>query len=672
MKRLNVLTVVLAMLLAPAAVAVYAQDKIPLTEEQLVTGKLPQGIINVRTGSQAKSAEAQIPELVQGWENPTYSPDRRHIAYTLEGDLYTIEVATKKIRRHTGDGSQLVGNGRASWLYYEEILGRRSRYRAFWWSPDSKVLAFYRFDDSNVPEFPIFDAAGKHGSLRRTRYPMAGDPNPEVKLGFVSVSGDTVVWADFNPERDQYLGTPVWDLKGKRLLVPWMDRSQDDMILYSVDPLYGQKVQLYSEHSATWVDWPDGLLCNSKGIYMVREREQWQHIYFLPYDGKIVRYADDRKDYWDIRLIFLNEKYLFFTARGAESTLRNDIYRINLSNNAVERISFGDYDFTNVRVEGDGRYVYATLSNCHTPHKDVEIELHKLRPVKDRNVAVTFDSKGNLYDHFKIAEREIVYVTMRDGSKLPASVIWPVDMDRSGKTRYPVKVDIYGGPGSQQVYDRYAPVNFESQWWANHGVVQVRLDTRSAGHLGRFGENTAYLKLGVPEVEDLIDGIKYFTNLSYIDPKKVGIEGYSYGGTMALLAATEANDYFQYAIASGGVYDWQLYDSFYTERYMERPEDNPAGYEASAVVGRMGNYRGDKTNMVRITHGTGDDNVHMQNTLQVVDRLQRDGKDFELMLYPGGMHGYRGSQQRHFEMQNMRFWYTYLLEQDFPDVLRIK
>lgn len=672
MKRLSVLTVILTMILASAAVPVYAQDKIPLTEEQLISGNLPAGVINVRTGSLAKAAEAQIPELVPGWENPTYSPDRRHIAYTLEGDLYTMEVASGKINRHTYDGSKVVGNGRASWVYYEEIFGRKSRYRAFWWSPDSKVLAFYRFDDSNVPEFPIFDAAGQHGSLRMTRYPMAGDPNPEVKLGFVSVNGDTIVWADFNSLRDQYLGTPFWDNKGKRLLVPWMDRSQDDMVIYSVDPLYGQKAQVYSEHQATWVDWPSEVLCNSKGVYMVREKGQWQHICFLSYDGKTTRYVDDSKNYWGIRLIFLNEKFLFFTARGAESTLRNDIYRINLSSNAVERISFGDYDFTNVRVEGDGRYVYATLSNCHTPHKDVEIELHKLRPVKDRNVAVIFDSKGNLYDYFKIAEREIVYVTMRDGSKIPASVIWPVDMDRSGKTQYPVKVDIYGGPDSQQVYDRYAPVNLESQWWANHGVVQVRLDTRSAGHLGRYGVNTAYLKLGVPEVEDLIDGIKYFTNLSYIDPKKVGIEGYSYGGTMALLAACEANDYFQYAIASGGVYDWQLYDSHYTERYMERPEDNPAGYEASAVVNRLGKYRGDKTNMVRITHGTGDDNVHMQNTLQVIDKLQSQGKDFELMFYPGGMHGYRGSQQRHFEMQNMRFWYNYLLEQDLPEALRIK
>ena len=225
----------------------------------------------------------------------------------------------------------------------------------------------------------------------------------------------------------------------------------------------------------------------------------------------------------------------------------------------------------------------------------------------------------------KIAEREIVYVTMRDGSLVPAAVIWPLDMDRSGKTKYPVKVYIYGGPDHQMVYDRYAAPYFGTQWWANHGVVQVVLDTRSAGHLGKAGVNTIYRSLGVHELEDFIDGIKYFRALPYIDSHKVGIEGYSFGGTMALLAATEGNEYFQYAVASSGVTDWTLYD-----------------------------------------------NVHFQNSLQLIDKLQSQGKDFEFMAYPSGMHGYRGYQDRHFEMQNMRFWYKYLLGQDQPDVLKKK
>ena len=662
-----------AAILAAFTSAAHAQQKTPLTDAQIISGNYPEGIFNKREEAPAaasNAAQPAVPELVKGWENPTYSPDNKHIAYTMEGDLYSIEVATHRIHRHTEDGSAVISNGFASWVYYEEIFGRPSRYRAFWWSPDSKVIAFYRFDNTKVPMFPIYDAAGKHGTLRETRYPKAGDPNPEVKVGFVSVEGDSVVWSDFNAARDQYFGTPFWDWKGTKLLVPWMDRKQDNMIIYSVDPLYGQKESIYSEHQDTWVDWPDNMLCNSKGIYLVRDYEMWQRIYFLSYDGKTFKYASDRKNYWGIRLLFLNDKYLFFTARGGESSLRNDIYRVTLRDAQVDRISFGDYDFTAVKVAEDGKSVTATLSNCHTPPRDVEIKVPSNGKVKEKDITVLFDNCGPKYHDYQIAEKEIVYITLRDGSKVPVSVVWPVNMDRSGRTKYPVKVDIYGGPDSQQVYDRYPRSNFYTQWWAYHGVVQVTLETRSAGHLGRNGVNTIYRRLSHPEMDDFIDEIKYFGSLPYINSKKVGIEGYSYGGTMALLAVTEGNEYFQYAVASGGVMDWQLYDSHYTERYMDRPQDNPDGYAAAAVFERMGNYRGDDTNMLRITHGTGDDNVHMQHTLQVIDRLQRDGKEFELMLYPGGMHGYRGAQQRHFEMQNMRFWYNYLLEQELPDVLK--
>ncbi len=663
----------MAALLVAAPSALRAQEKTALTDRQIISGDLPEGIFNRPTMGITPSMAAHpesMPPLVDGWENPTYSPDKRHIAYTLGGDLYTVEVATKRIQRHTSDGSDVVKNGFASWVYYEEIFGRASRYKAFWWSPDSKVVAFYRFDESRVPMFPIYDAAGQHGSLRATRYPKAGDPNPEVKIGFVSVDGNSVVWSDFDPKRDQYFGTPFWDYKGKRLIVPWLDRSQDNMIFYSVDPLYGSKESIYSEHQATWVDWPGQMLCSSKGIYMVRDYEMWQRIYFLSYDGKTFRYASDRKNYWGIRLLKLSDRYLFFTARGGESSLRTDIYRVNLNQGKTERISFGEYDFTQVRVSDDDRTVYATLSNCHTPPRNVEIRIPAFGGVKEKNVKVLYDAKGPLFDQYKIAEREIVQVTMRDGSRLPAAVIWPVDMDRSGKTKYPVKVDIYGGPDHQMVYDRYAPPYFGTQWWANHGVVQVVLDTRSAGHLGKAGVNTVYRCLGVHELEDFIDGIKYFTALPYIDSKKVGIEGYSFGGTMALLAATEGNEYFQYAVASSGVIDWTLYDSHYTERYMDTPRANAAGYAASRVLDRLDRYRGDETNMIRLTHGTGDDNVHFQNSLQLIDKLQSQNKDFEFMAYPGGMHGYRGYQDRHFEMQNMRFWYKYLLGKDLPEVLK--
>ncbi len=666
-------SIIIAVLLAVLSTSFEsnAQQKIRLTDEQIAT-RIPAGIIRNRPAVALASSPSlvEMPQLVEGWVNPTYSPDYSKIAYTLGNNLYSIDVNTREIVQHTSDGSDVILNGYASWVYYEEIFGRASRYKAFWWSPDSKILAFYRFDNSKVPMFPIYNSEGQHGSINETRYPKAGDPNPEVKIGFVSVRGGETVWADFDSSKDQYFGIPFWNPEGTRFMVSWMDRSQDNLRMYSVDPVYGNKYQVYSEQQATWIDWMEQMLFTDKGMYIVRDTNLWQQIYFLSYDGKVYKRITDGGENWGIRLLKVDRRYLYYTAKR-ESTVRNDIYRITLSNNKVERISSGDYNYASVRVEEEGgTKIYASMSNLSTPTKEVVFNIPRDGSLRRMKMDVLFDSKGPDFDKFEIAVPELVYITTRDGIDLPATVIWPIDMDRSGRVKYPVKVNIYGGPDNPQVLDSWKGVSFNNQWWAYHGVIQVVLDTRSAGHLGKAGMNQVYRRLSVLELQDFIDGISYFRKYPFVNSQKVGIEGFSYGGTMSLLCCTAANEYFQYAIAGGAVADWKLYDTHYTERYMDTPQDNPSGYAQAAVFDRMGAYRGDKTNMLRYTHGTGDDNVHFQNGLQIIDKLQQLGKDFELMIYPQGMHGYRGYQSNQSNLHDYRFWYEYLLEQDLPDVLR--
>ena len=668
-------SIIIAVLLAVLSTAFdsNAQQKIRLTDEQIAT-RIPAGIIRTRPAVSVASgpSAAAMPQLVEDWVNPTYSPDYSKIAYTLGNNLYSIDVNTREIVQHTSDGSDVILNGYASWVYYEEIFGRASRYKAFWWSPDSKILAFYRFDNSKVPMFPIYNSEGQHGSINETRYPKAGDPNPEVKIGFVSVRGGEIVWADFDSSKDQYFGIPFWNPEGTRFMVSWMDRSQDNLRMYSVDPTYGNKYQVYAEQQATWIDWMEQMLFTDKGMYIVRDTNLWQQIYFLSYDGKVYKRITDGGENWGIRLLKVDKRYLYYTAKR-ESTVRNDIYRITLSNNKVERVSSGDYNYASVRVEEEGgTKIYASMSNLSTPTKEVVFNIPRDGSLKRMKMEVLFDSKGPDFDKFEIAVPELVTITTRDGIDLPATVIWPIDMDRSGRVKYPVKVNIYGGPDSPQVLDSWKGVTFNNQWWAYHGVIQVVLDTRSSGHLGKAGMNQVYRRLSVLELQDFIDGISYFRKYPFVNSQKVGIEGFSYGGTMSLLCCTAANEYFQYAIAGGAVADWKLYDTHYTERYMDTPQDNPSGYAQAAVFDRMGAYRGDKTNMLRYTHGTGDDNVHFQNGLQIIDKLQQMGKDFELMIYPQGMHGYRGYQSIQSNLQDYRFWYEYLLEQDLPDVLRKK
>lgn len=687
-------------LLISVAGVTYGQKK-HLTDEQL-TGKIPEGIVkpvpsdygyidggllkyrqggetfvfDIRKGiSSPYVATAETPgaengqnELVPGWQNPTLSPDKSKIAYTLEGNLYSIDLKTKRITQHTFDGSNLILNGYASWVYYEEIFGRKSRYKAFWWSPDSQVIAFYRFDNTKVPEFPIYLADGHHGELNLTRYPKAGDTNPEVRIGFVSAYGGETVWADFNPRNNQYFGTPFWSGDGKKLMISWMDRAQDNLVLYSVNPYDGQKAAIYDEHQDSFIDWMEQMLFTDKGIYIVRDMTGWQQIYFLGYDGAGFTQLTTGHN-WSISLLRADRNYVYYTAK-CDATTRTDIYRARTNGKGTERLSSGKYNYAGVIMSPDGKNIAALESDCQTPPRLINISLPGFLEAFGKKVrtSVVADSRGPEFDDYALALPEIVTVTTRDGLELPARVIWPVDMDRSRS--YPVKVDIYGGPDNPQVFDRWAGVDFRTQWWANHGVIQVVLDNRDGGHLGKEGINMAYRRLGTVEFEDFIDGIKYFRQFPYVNKDKVGVEGFSFGGTMTTLCVTEGNEYFQYGIAGGGVYDWSLYDSHYTERYMDRPQDNPEGYAAGRVIDRLENYKGDDSNMLRLTHGTGDDNVHFQNTLQLVSKLEEMRRDFELMIYPGGMHGYRGNQASHSNYQDYKFWYRYLLESKMPDSLK--
>lgn len=696
-KIVNYFVAVLYLLLSAYVAQAQTSHLINLSDEQIVS-QMPDGILNpssfpvkyldnnkllYRTGNKFYSYDlksfakepydykapmqtSQFDDLVPGWVNPTFSPDSTRIAYTKDNDLYSIQLSNKHITRHTFDGSELILNGYASWVYYEEILGRPSRYKAFWWSPDSKVIAYYRFDNSKVPMFPIYNSNGVHGSLNQTRYPAAGDDNPQVKIGFVSVNGGETVWADFDEKKDQYFGIPFWNGEGNKFMVAWMPRSQDDMELFAVNPLTGQKESVYKEHQKTWIDWMTEMLFTPQGIYIVRDFEMWQQIYYLSYDGKKFDRLTNGQN-WSISLLKVDKQYLFYTSKS-ESSTRVDLYRITLKNKKVERVSFDDLNFAGVIISSDNRNIAAVISNSHTPDRLVNISIPRSGALSNKVVTTIADAKGDKFDDYALALPEMTTITTRDGYVLPAIVTYPIGMDKT--KQYPVKVNIYGGPDTPQVSDTWRGISFRNQWWANHGVIQVVLDTRSSGHLGKAGINQVYRHLSEFELQDFIDGIKHFIAMPFVNKDKVGIEGFSYGGTMTTLCVTQGSEYFKYGIAGGGVYDWRLYDSHYTERYMDTPQDNPEGYSKAAVFERLGSYKGDKSNMLRLTHGTGDDNVHFQNTLQLIDRLQKDGKDFELMIYPQGMHGYRGAQGLHSNMQDYKFWYKYLLDSEMPQILK--
>jgi len=606
--------------------------------------------------------EKRFTETKSNEKNPVFSPDFKKIAFTRENDLYSINIETGKETRHTFDGSDLILNGWASWVYYEEIFGRPSQYRAFWWSPDSKALAFYRFDDSHVPMFPIYNSTGQHGSITETRYPKAGDPNPKVKIGFVYADGGDVKWADFDMEADQYFGTPYWSPNGESLFVQWMNRDQNSFVFYAVNREDGSKKEIYREFQKTWIDWIEEIKFGKEGFYFVRDFDLWEHIYYQTYNGNtLVRLSDGKN--WGTKIVKLDEsaKQIYYTAR-CEASTRNDFYRASWNKELVKkikRLSVGEYNYTGVQLSPDKKHFTAIRSNISTTGVLVLMATEKGGFLNEGEVKIIEESKGKDADFSKLPASEIMFIATADGYKLPASVIWPINMDRSKK--YPVIINMYGGPGSSTVMDTWKTPGKSAQMWAEEGVIQISIDNRASGHCGKEGINFVHRNLGKYEIKDFIEWAKYLKALPFVDDDKIGITGYSYGGTMTLLALTEGADYFKFGIAGSGVYDWLLYDSHYSERYMDLPKDNPEGYKNSSVLEKVSKYKIENGSLLYISHGTGDDNVHMQNSIQLIDALQKAGKHFEFMLYPGGMHGYRGYQALHSTDEEARFWRKTLL-----------
>ena len=617
---------------------------------------------DIKTGSLRESPTIERPTIdvsaliSKECRNPTFSPDSTMLAYTKSNDLYTMVIKTGIETRHTFDGSSVILNGRASWVYYEEIFGRPSQYKAFWWSPDSKKLAFFKFDDSKVPMFPIYDAKGQHGSIIETRYPKAGDHNPDVAVGIADITSGKIVWADFDKSIDQYFGLPIWTPTSDALLVQWMNRDQNDFRLYSVTPDKGVKSEIYKESQPTWIEWIEEFRAGKDGLYFVRDFDLWEQVYYLDYKGSNTIRLTER-DLWGTKLVELDEtsSALYFTSRG-ETSVRNDVYVVNWKKNhskaKVEKISSGNFNYTSVALSPDKRQFSAIISNLNTPPASVVVSEGKIKIIESSKGA---DSLFNAFPEF-----DMTYIRTDEGFKLPASVIWPVNMDRS--KRYPVLFYVYGGPNSGSVMDTWRTPAGNVMKLAKEGVIQVTIDHRASGHCGKKGINYVYRDLGNYEIQDYIQWAKFFKAMPFVYGNRFGITGFSYGGTITLLALTDGADYFQYGFAGGGVYDWLLYDSHYTERFMDTPTDNPEGYKRASVLGKVSKYMDNNGSLLYLSHGTGDDNVHMQNTIQLIDALQKEGKHFELMLYPGGMHGYRGYQNDHSDNEEMRFWRKTLLK----------
>ena len=581
--------------------------------------------------------------------NVTPSPDGTMEAFTRDNDLWLRSLADSTETRLTFDGSELILNGYASWVYYEEILGRPSKYRAFWWSPDSRRIGFFRFDNSDVPMFPIFSPFGQDGKLSRTRYPKAGEANPSVRVGIIEAkAGAEPVWADFPDTPEQYFGTPFWGADSRELYVSREPRRQNTLDLYAVSVADGSRRQVYHEEYPTWVEWIEGMLFTDKGLYMARNFETgWEQIYFLGYDGSLRRLTDGEN--WNITLLRVDPKSgdVLFTAKR-DNRLHTTLYRLDRKG-GITALTDPEVNVTGVQLSKDGKRFDAVASTARMPWTTISGRTDKYSMKLETTMA-----KPNPY-----GPQPSVVKIENDGFNLYGLMSLPAGFNENEK--YPVVMQLYGGPGTPYVRDTWGDRDASDSWCFDNGVIYIVVDPRSSGENGRRGMDQAFRRMTVIELQDYIAWAKWLQSLPFVDGSRIGVKGFSFGGTTTAMLVLRYPEYFRCGIAGGGVYDWRLYDTHYTERFMDTPTANKEGYAEASVMTWVpkvfaGEGRKPRPGALCLTHGTGDDNVHFQNTLQLVDALQEEGYQFELRIYPDGMHGYRGYQRQHDLEAEAIFW----------------
>ncbi len=601
---------------------------------------------DLRSGKRARLTQTTSPI-----SDVRVAPNGRRVSFCRDHDLWAVDVATagakgaKEVRLTTG-GTETLRNGDLDWVYPEELDCRT----AAWWSPDSTRVAFLQLDESKVSRFPIGDATPRAGAVRWMQYPKAGDPNPVPKVGVVGLDGKPPVWLDLGPSTDVYVPWAAWHPDGKRVFVAVLDRSQTKFELRLCDADGRAAKAFLHEEDRRWVDVPPPpRFLEKRPAFLWRSRRDgwWRH-WLVPLDAPEKARALTPAGAEAGRVLAVDESAgaVFYAAPG-EDLLRDAVWRASIHDGKGDGKSDGKGDGKGataapVRVTDDaashdasfsetGRFFHDTESTAVVPPRVT------LRRADGKAIRVLADSATPTLAALRLRPPEFVRVPGAGGQDLPAMLWKPRDFDAS--KRYPAIVHTYGGPGARLVNDEWGGQGtLLSALLCQEGFLVFTLDNRGSGGRGKDFEAQVHRRLGALEVEDQVRGAAWLGSRPFVDPARIGIWGWSYGGYMTALAMTKAPAAFRAGVAVAPVTHWSLYDTIYTERYMDLPAENEAGYRDSAPL----TFAKDLKGALLVCHGLCDDNVHVQNTLQFVDALMAAHRPFDVMLYPHRAHGIEG------------------------------
>jgi dipeptidyl-peptidase-4 len=606
----------------------------------------------------AQSAANALTEITAGTTgfvtDAGISPHGGFVAYIRDQNLHVYDLAARTDKALTQDGGGVIKNGMAEFVAQEEM----DRSTGYWWSPDERHIAFARVDESPVKESQRFEISADNVETFPQRYPAAGGPNVLIRLGVSDIRTGAVTWIDLGSDPDIYLARVNWLPDGKTLAVQRESRDQRRLDLLFANVETGESRVVLTETSATWIDLNDELsfLHHSKEFVWASARDGFLHLYLYDYQGHLVRRLTEGPwmvdDFRARAIKAIDEKHrrIYFSATE-KSPVERQLYRTSLDTKdprRIERITRepGVHGVTFAR--DNAFYVDNFTSVAQPPQVSLHsADGHLMAYLVENRLDASHPDAPYLADN---SVPEFGALPAADGQLLQYRLFKPAHFDPA--RRYPAIVDVYGGPSVERVLDAWTGSSF-TQILTRAGYVVFQLDNRGSAFRGTAFQAPIHGKLGEVEVEDQVIGAKWLASQSFVDPARLGVWGWSYGGYLTLMMMFKAPDIFRAGVSGAPVTDWSLYDTHYTERYLGRPSDNPAGYAASSVLPYAQGLRG----KLLVIHGMSDDNVLFLHSTKLFRKLQDLNEPFEVMVYPGAKHGLiRQHDGRHAYATMLRFF----------------
>ncbi len=556
-----------------------------------------------------------------------FSPDARKVAFVRDNNLYVTDLQNNTEMAITSDGKfNHIINGTTDWVYEEEF----GFTKAFFWSPDGKNIAYYKFDESDVKEFHMTMWGELYPEANNFKYPKAGEDNSVVNIFIHNLETGNTTSVNIGEETDIYIPRIKWTQDPNVLSVQWMNRLQNELKILLADAETGETETVYHESNKYYIDITDDLTFLKDGEHFVFTSEQdgYNHIYLFDMLGNLEQQITSGD--WDVsRFYGIDEKKgIVYYSSSESSPLNREVYSIKLNGTGKKKLS--EQNGTNsARFSKNFKYYINTWSDATNPSL-ITVHNHKAKKLR---TMVTNEKLKETVDEYNFSKKEFFSFNTADGSDLNGWMIKPPDFDPTKK--YPVLMYVYGGPGSQTVRNSWGGGNTWYQMLAQKGLIIVSVDNRGTGARGEEFKKMTYLQLGKYETMDQIEAAKHLGSLDYVDKERIGIWGWSYGGYMSTSCLAKGADYFSMAIAVAPVTNWRYYDNIYTERFMRTPQENPDGYDDNSPINHVDKIKG----KLLLMHGTADDNVHVQNSVDLVTALVDANVQFDMQFYPNSNHG---------------------------------